>query len=148
MQGIESTAIIDDLIVSGESRGNISRADVMAAPVAGFFNEVACREWILKRLHLSAERCPGCGEKIPEKALPRFYEAERVKCSSCGKFFTALTGTFLSGCQLTFAEVIALAMFLSPDITDRKIAEVLSMSQANVRIWRSRFEAMEKLANG
>jgi transposase-like protein len=148
MQDTENTAIIDDLTITDKTAGIIGRADVMASPVTMFFDEAACREWILKRSHPDGERCPGCHEKISPKQLERFYAAERVKCCSCGKFFTALTGTFLSGCQLSFAEVIALAMFLSPDITDKKIADVLCMSAANVRIWRMKFEAMEKLAHG
>lgn len=151
MQVIDNTAIIDDLTKSvsgGRGSGIVRLADVTASPMIAFFDEAVCREWILKRLHPDGERCPGCGEQIPGKALGRFYAAERVKCFRCGKFFTALTGTFLSGCQLSFAEVIALAMFLSPEFTDKKIADVLGMSAANVRIWRAKFEAMEKLANG
>lgn len=74
--------------------------------------------------------------------------SERIKCCHCEKFFTALTGTFLSGCQLDFREVILLAVLLSPDITDKTIADILKMSSANVRIWRNKFEAMGKLKHG
>ena len=57
-------------------------------------------------------------------------------------------GTFLSDCQLDYYEVILLAILLSPDMSDKTIADILDMSAANVRIWRNKFEVMGKLNNG
>jgi transposase-like protein len=148
MQDVENTAITTDMTAATEQGAKMFRTGVLSAPVSIFFDEEACREWVLKRLHQDGPRCPGCGDAVPEKFLPRFYEAERLKCGVCGKFFTGLTGTFLSGCQLTFAEVVALAILLSPELTDKKIADVLGMSSANIRIWRLKFDAMDKLFNG
>lgn len=148
MQDVENTAITIDMTAATERGSKMFRTGVLSAPVSVFFDETACREWVLKRLHQGGPRCPGCGTAVPDKFFPRFYKAERIKCCCCGKFFTGLTGTFLSGCQLTFSEVIALAILLSPELTDRKIADVLGMSAANVRIWRLKFDAMDKLLNG
>ena len=79
---------------------------------------------------------------IPEKSQPRFWAGERVKCC-CGKFFTALTGTILSGCQLDFREVILLAVLLFLGVPDKVIAGFLRMSTAGVRLWRQKFESIE-----
>jgi len=148
MQSGKNTAILNNSYIGHTSAGLFLCDDVMTAPAHAFFNEAVCREWILKRLHPDGAYCPGCGLAVPERALPRFWEAERVKCSACGKFFTALTGTFLSGCQLDFCRVIRLADLLALGVPDKKIAEILPMSAANVRIWRNKYKAIEKLRNG
>lgn len=141
MQNDETTAIMN--------KSNVfDITDVVADFQANFMNEISCREWVLRRLHPSGAFCPGCGMTVPEKSLQRFWMSERIKCCHCEKFFTALTGTFLSGCQLDFREVILLAVLLSPDMTDKTIADILNMSSANVRIWRNKFEAMGKLKHG
>jgi transposase-like protein len=85
---------------------------------------------------------------IPEKSLQRFWMSERCKCFQCDKFFTALTGTFLSGCQLDYREVILLAVFLSSGRSDKNIAELLDMSVDNAKIWRKKFKVMGELKNG
>jgi len=141
MQKNETTAIINNSNIFDIN-------DVLYDFRANFLNEIACREWVLKRLHPAGAYCPACGVAVPEKSLQRFWMSERVKCCHCEKFFTALTGTFLSGCQLDYREVILLAVLLSPDMTDKTIAEILDMSAANVRIWRNKFEALGKLKNG
>ena len=141
MQNSETTAIV--------KKGNIFDInDVLHDFQANFLNEVVCREWVLKRLHPVGAYCPGCGVAIPEKSLQRFWMSERVKCCQCNKFFTALTGTFLSGCQLDYREVILLAILLSPDMSDKNIAEILNMSAANIRIWRKKFKVTGELKNG
>lgn len=141
MQSDETVAILN--------KSNVfDIADVIRDFKKKFLNEETCREWVLKRLHPDGAFCPGCGVAVPEKSLQRFWMSERLKCCQCEKFFTALTGTFLSGCQLDYREVILLAVLLSPDINDKTIAEILDMSSANVRIWRNKFEAMGKLKNG
>jgi transposase-like protein len=141
MQNDETTAIIKQSNVFDIN-------DVIHDFRVNFLNEIACREWVLKRLHPSGAYCPGCGVAIPEKSLQRFWMSERVKCCQCDKFFTALTGTFLTGCQLDYREVLLLAVLLSPDMTDKTIAEILEMSAANVSIWRNKFKALGKLKNG
>ena len=137
-----------DNLATTQQPGVFDTSDVVSSLCVDFINESSCRDWVLKRLHPNGACCPGCGVALPEKSLQRFWMADRVKCCQCDKFFTALTGTFLSGCQLDFREVILLAILLSPDITDKIIADVLKMSPANVRIWRAKFEMMGKLKDG
>lgn len=111
---------------------------------ASFFDHNVCRQWILNRLHPSGAHCPMCAAAVPEKFHKRFWSGERMRCQ-CGKFFTALTGTFLSGCSLDFREVILLAVLLCLGIDNRKIAGFLKMTPESIRIWRQKFSAFETI---
>ena len=112
---------------------------------ADFLNETACRLWILKRLHPEGPHCPACTISVHNKFEQRFWMCARLRCR-CGKYYTALTGTFLSGSQFSFAEIILLAMFFSLHISDREIADILDISAENVRLWRHKFEGNKILS--
>jgi len=150
MQGTETIAINDDASLLSHSEplprkpGSFGPGDVAQVFCADFFNSDTCREWVINRLHPHGEYCPDCGAHVPEKFIIRFRSGDRLRCS-CGKFFTALTNTFLSGCQLDTREVILLAILLFLGVGDKKIAEFLRMSTANVRLWRQKFEALDTL---
>lgn len=137
----------DETTATLNHKSVFSFSDVVSGSCFKFFDEILCREWVLHQLHPSGAFCPECGFPVHPRFEGRFWEGKRIKCH-CGKFYTALTGTFLSGCQLKFSEVILLAILLCPDITYKTIADVLDMSPANVRLWRNKFEAMEKIKNG
>jgi len=113
---------------------------------ADFLDEEVCRRWILKTIHGDGEMmCPGCGAPLAGIALQRFWEGKRICCRTCGKFFTALTGTFLAGCHMTFREVILFAVFLHFRIPPREIARILRISVETVRLWEIKFKALEKM---
>jgi transposase-like protein len=129
-------------VARSSSRYFFAPFDVREEFTAKFLDENFCREWILRRLHPQGATCPHCELTIHEQ---RFWLARKIKCSQCKKWFTALTGTFLSGCQFTFSEVIVLAMFLSLQVPDKEIAKVLDISSENVRLWRHKFMANQKI---
>jgi len=113
---------------------------------AEFLDEDFCRVWVLQKLHPEdVACCPQCGEPVREKLLPRFWGGLRLCCNSCGKFFTALTGTFLCGCHLDYTQVILLALFLYLKLPSETIAEKLDVSTETVRLWRQKFEANDVL---
>lgn len=114
--------------------------DVGRSMIARFFDPAVCREWILEKLHPAGARCPGCATAIASYASLRSYRlGARVKCVKCGKFFTALTGTFLSGCHLSFAQVIHMSILIDAGADDAQIARQMSMSPEGVHGWRLRF---------
>ena len=93
--------------------------------------------WVLYKLHgTDPPRCPRCGEPVADNLLRTFWESRRLCCGKCRKMFTALTGTFLSGCHMTFRDIFLLAVLLSFDLADRHIAQIMKMSPENVRLWR------------
>ncbi|MCK9362105.1 MAG: hypothetical protein M0P74_00660 [Syntrophales bacterium] len=121
-------------------------ADVTTDFRAGFLDEVACRRWILTTIHSTVPiTCPECRNPLTDIALQRFWEGRRICCRACGKFFTALTGTFLAGCHMNFQEVMLLAVFLHFNIPAREIARILRISSETVRLWEIKFATLERM---
>ena len=121
-------------------------ADVARDFSAAFLDEAACREWILAAIHGRGEQhCPECQAIVTGIASLRFWEGKRICCRACGKFFTALTGTLLAGCHMTFSEVILFAVFLHFRIPSREIARILKVSQETVRLWEIKFKAINRM---
>lgn len=113
--------------------------DVASNFSAAFFDEEACRLWILRRLHPSGAHCPSCRAELQgDVTLRRFWSAGRLKCPKpgCKKYFTALTGTFLSGCHLTFRQLYGLFLFLHFNLSARYIAGAVGITPESVHLWR------------
>ena len=111
---------------------------------ADFLDEDLCRRWILDTIYHGQDiACPQCSKQLTAKSLQRFRTAERVRCHACGKFFTALTGTFLQGCHLTFRQIILLAVFLYFGINHAAIADKVGVSEETVRLWQKKFQAIK-----
>ena len=118
-------------------------ADVVRVFNANFLDYEFSRLWVLKTLHPDGGRCPGCGEIVPEKSRGVFWRCGRVKCRHCGKYFTGLTGTFLSGCQQDFRTIILLAVLIGLGVPSGQISSIVRMSEDSIRIWRRKFMALE-----
>jgi predicted Zn finger-like uncharacterized protein len=144
MEDTKMTAIIK----IKESCPSFSTKQIGQVFNANFLDESTCRRWILEALHPeSSIRCPECGSELSESSHNRFWEGKRVRCSNCGKFFTALTGTALSGCHLDFRSVMLLAVFLYYGFRTDLIANKLDISNETVRLWQKKFIALDKLSN-
>lgn len=130
------------------SAGMFSARDVLEVFNVNFLDYEFARMWVLKRLHPDGTHCPGCGiPPLSNEFMQRFWQGKRMRCPQCGKYFTALTGTFLSGCHLDFRGVILLAVLLALGIHDKQIAAIVEMSSENVRLWRKKFQVQERLAS-
>jgi transposase-like protein len=116
-----------------------SPEDVFRGFNADFLDEGKCRVWIMWLLHRDETICPGCGSPIAERTLQSFWQCKRVRCDSCGKYFTALTDTFLSGCHFHFREIVLLSLLIALGVQDRQIATMLKISTENVRLWKLKF---------
>jgi transposase-like protein len=137
MEATRNTAINNTL----RSHGQFVPADALEAFCSDFMDIEQCRRWILERIHQDCPRCPKCGTIIPDSSHNRFWAAERLQCKACGKFFTALTGTFLNGTHMSMSKIFLLAFFLGLDVPDRFIAGKLEINQETIRLWRLRFQA-------
>lgn len=125
---------------------SFSLIEICQAFGTDFLDESACRRWILNALHgESPISCPECGSILDEAYHSRFWEARRIRCYNCGKFFTALTGTILSGCHLDFRTVMLLAIFLCFGLKADFIANKLLLSSETIRLWRKKFEAIDRI---
>ncbi len=146
MEAIEITAIQN--LIHGSTTStfrprSFTPVDVGRQLGAGFLDEDFCRQWILTAIHGDGEiTCPGCQAPLTDIALRRFWDGRRICCRACGKYFTALTKTFLAGCHMDFREVILLAVFLHFNIPAREVARILKISPETVRLWEIKFQAL------
>ena len=127
------------------TRGYFTPDMVLEAFGAHFLDRDRCREWVLRRLHPDTPRCPACRSALSEKLAARFWSGDRVKCKSCRKYFTAVTGTFLQGTHMTFIEVVLLSVFLGVGTSTALIAHKLGSHEETIRIWRRKFRLLEEL---
>jgi hypothetical protein len=93
------------------------------------------------RLHdVNKPRCPECAAIVPENLLRSFWDNKRIKCDQCGKYFTAITDTFFSGCHFDFKEIVLFFLLLALDVHDKIIADIMKTSMENIRLWRLKLE--------
>lgn len=136
----------DDEKSAKPSRAKIfHNEDVMHAMSGALLDESSCRKLILQMLWPDGAICPNCGTALTARSEQKFWTGERFRCQSCGTFSTALSGTFLSGSQFSFAEIVILAYSLSLTSWDRPIAEVLAVHPQTIKLWRLKFGFIEKL---
>lgn len=132
MEVTENTAI-------NNMAGVFVPSDVLRVFNAEFLDEGKCRVWIMWLLHRDETVCPGCRSPIADQLLQSFWRCKRIHCDSCGKYFTALTGTFLSGCHFSFREVVLLVWLLALGVQDKQIAATLRISVESIRLWKLKF---------
>jgi len=121
-------------------------ADALAAFGPEFLDDGFCRDWVLRRLHPAGVFCPGCGAVIEgDNRLQRFWSGLRLTCPACGKFFTALTGTFLARSQQSFRELVLLAFLLEAGFSNTETARLVRNHPNTVRMWRLKFETLKEI---
>jgi len=139
MEYTENTAIND----KHHPGGVFVPGDVLKDFDVNVLNNETCKMWITERLHRNEVRCPRCGASLPGRLMYSFWDCKRIKCDKCGKYFTALTGTFLSGCHFSFREIFLLSFLLALGVPDKQIAATLKISAENVRLWKAKFKSLE-----
>lgn len=112
---------------------------------AEFLDAGACDAYIIESLHGDCLACPGCGATVAARSFHGLRVENRVRCRRCGKFFTALTGTFLSGTHLSSREIVLLALLLGLGVQDKEVARIIGISAESVRLWRLKFRAQEEI---
>jgi len=161
MENNENITNSDEASTSGRGHSALKVAENSAqhgAPVptavnhaeqslAGFIDEAAVREFILHQLHPGPlPTCPECGAALDDETTQRnFWGGRRCTCKSCRRWFSATTGTYLQGTQMSFAQVFLLCNLIelsTVEITPGRIAEAVGVSVDTVRIWKSRLKAM------
>ncbi len=120
-------------------------AQVLEAFCQDFLAADRCREWLLEQLHPAGPVCPWCGKAVSSPRLRLSWQnLGRVQCASCGRFFTALSGTLLSKTGLDPAAYVLLGLHLALGAGDQAIAGKLGVNRETVRRWRQRFAALER----
>lgn len=102
-------------------------------------NEDACRDWFLRKLHPEGARCPKCGVEITsEKKTRSFWEMKRVGCLSCGRTFSAVTGTPLHKIGIEFRVLYLLLFMVSHGVRPNKMASQLGISTGAAYLWANK----------
>ena len=109
-----------------------------------FLNPDVCRAWLLEKLHPGGPACPACGHvQAKDRNRRRFQFLDCLKCETCGKGFTAFTGTVFAGVQMTPAEIVLMLLLFQCDRPSVEVAECLDTSESTVRRWRKRLMHLE-----
>lgn len=106
-----------------------------------------CSRWLVTRLHPDGCFCPGCSVEITGSSrLERFRQMEQIRCTECGKKFTAKTGTILNETKLEAREIYLLACMIKWKVSPNEIADTLKVHVDTVRNWQSKFQALAEVA--
>lgn len=133
-------------IANNHKAGFFLPRDVLRVFGTSFFDEHACRYWMLQKIHGNQAFCPGCNTEITDiRKRSKFYSGGRLRCYVCGKHFTALTGTFLNGTHMGFKDLILLSVLLGLGLEVKKIADILGRNPETVRLWKHKFDALETI---
>ena len=91
-------------------------------------------------LHPAGPRCPACRTELDSQARVHFWAGERLRCSACGKRFTARTGTKLNGCRLTEPQLYLVLVLTGLGLTPTVVAKLVGTSSETVRQWVRKLE--------
>jgi transposase-like protein len=115
--------------------------DLTRSLAADFLSADRCRSWVLATLHPEGAHCPYCGRAFSDsKRLQHFQNGDRLRCASCKRFFTALTGTFLSGTHMSFQQVVLLCLLINCNLDVSQAARLLGEHPDTVRLWKIKFK--------
>lgn len=108
---------------------------------ADFLDSDRCSAFVLTGLHDGVAKCPDCEFELTGKRLETFQTFGRVHCS-CGKWFTATTGTPLHKTKLDNRQLVLIAYLLSIGVDTARIAAAAGVDPETVRMWRLKFSAL------
>ncbi len=104
-----------------------------------------CREWVLRQLHPDGPCCPGCGASPASGAqLASWWALRRLCCKSCGKYYTAATGTILHGVSVDCRQVVMLAWCLASKVGVKRAALACQVHPDTVRQWWRKLQILDQ----
>jgi transposase-like protein len=123
-------------------KGIFLPSDVVKDFDATWLDETLCRSWVMLRLHHDGAGCPSCGKGLTEVQRLSFFEQKRVRCSGCGKYYSATTGTFICRTKLDFRQLVLLYFLVGVGVDDARIASALCVDKTTVWKYRKQIEGM------
>ena len=104
-----------------------------------YFSERRCREWLINELNPGGVNCPSCGQAQDSSRLQLVYSLKRIRCCSCGRKFSAFTGTVFEGTQLGPRQIVVMLMLMRMGRPNADIARAARISRSTVSRWRHFF---------
>ena len=126
-------------------------AEALAAFGPGMINSDVVGEWVLHRIHPNGDFCVYCGSVIHNaRAVASFRSGGRVRCRSCGRWFTRNTNTVFHGSALDPIRIYLLAVLSEfsrqsgcrPVAARACIARILQIHTDTVINWQDKLEAI------
>ena len=109
---------------------------------AYLLDEDRCREMVISKLH-PAPCCPDCAAKLTWTQDAAFRQNKRVRCNQCGRFFTALSGSPLSGMHMDFRAFVLLCFCLEAGLNNTQISMLIGDTTDTVRAWRRKLALLQ-----
>ena len=107
-----------------------------------YFSERRCREWLVSELHPEGAFCPSCGhDHNSESVLQLVYSLKRIRCRSCGRKFSAYSGTVFEHTRLGPRQIVAMLTLFRMGRSNAEIARAANMNRSTVSRWRYFFRA-------
>jgi transposase-like protein len=103
-----------------------------------------CARWAVSRLHPDGANCPHCSTPVSASAMERYRTLEQVRCSGCGRKFTAATGTLLCCSKLELREIYLIGVLLHLGVPTKRIAALLDVHPGTVGDWADHFQAQQE----
>lgn len=121
-------------------KGMFSPADVVADFDATWLDEMLCRSWVMLRIHHAGAGCPECGTGLTPVQRVSFFDQKRIRCSGCGKYYSATTGTFICGMKLDYRQLVMMNYLIGIGVDDAKISAALKVDKTTVWKYRKQIE--------
>lgn len=99
---------------------------------------IACRSFLIRRLHPAGPRCPDCGTSPTGLQSEAFNAGGRVHCRSCGRWFSWRTGSILQGSTLDERQLYLVVFLTSAGCPVSTITEASGLPDRTVRDWQHR----------
>jgi len=123
-------------------KGVFLPADVVRDFDTTWLDEALCRSWVMLRIHHAGAGCPECGTGLTESQRLSFFNQRRVRCSGCGKYFSATTGTFICRTKLDYRQLVLMYFLIGIGVDDEKISTALNVDKTTVWKYRKQIEGM------
>lgn len=99
----------------------------------------ACAHLLGRVLNPGGAACPACGQIVKHEG--HFHLGRRIRCTACGRRFTAFSGTVLEGCKLSLEQVTLVCLLLALGQDNATVAELAGISAETARSWRAKLGA-------
>ncbi len=119
-----------------------TRADTLSRALLNtispaFLDAEQATRWLVHRLHPHGPACPHCGCPVASPRRRATWEVlGRVKCTGCGRTFSAISRTPLSGSTLSPRAVLLMALLLLGGHDHKTVAARVGCDRSTVNRWR------------
>ena len=95
---------------------------------------------LIKFIHGNSVKCIDCKSELD---IEKISSNSFIRCK-CGKKQSWKSNTIFQGTRLSARELILIKHYLDMNVEDKEISKILSLSVDTIRLWKYRFENINK----